>query len=83
MIIYYFSFREGKNLKQAPVSYPFNCCGATYSKAKVSPRLSYTGKGIRVLDGHIGTEYEDNNRVVKHIFTRNGDLTVVVRKVGT
>ena len=59
-------------------SWVMNCCGASYSKAK-SPRKTNT-RGIRIFAGlHFKEENTDTTQIT-HVKTRNGNITVYVRK---
>ena len=66
-----------------PVYMPCNCCGMTYSS---KPTKSNTSEnGIHVIYGKQGKELvkKDSRSAkqtnIKHVKTRNGDLTVVTR----
>ena len=59
--------------------YGFSCCGASYSKA-MKPRITAKHEGIRICEGRQFTEENTDERQIKHVETRNGTITVVVRK---
>ncbi len=67
---------------KADSSWFANCCGATYVH-KVSEKTKFNAphKGIRVFSGIHGKEYEGTKQFLKHIKTRNGDITVNIRHV--
>ena len=59
-------------------SHTMNCCGASYSRAKNPSKINRLG--IRIFSG-IHFKEEDNDKVqVTHVKTRNGNITVHVRK---
>lgn len=56
------------------------CCGARYSPNVTSRTNFQAGHlGIRVFEGIVGEEYVGPKQQLKHIKTRNGDLTVSIR----
>jgi len=57
------------------------CCGATYQK-KITEKTKFTAahKGIRVFDGLKHTPYVGPVMQLDHIKTRNGDITVSIRR---
>lgn len=62
---------------------PFACCGATFSKVPKSGKPSTTtaGRGIRVIEGIHGKERDTYASQLKHVSTKNGDLTIIVKKI--
>jgi hypothetical protein len=56
-----------------------DCCGASYANVTEKTKFSATHKGIRVFDGHVGTEYSGPKQNLTHIKTRNGNITVSTR----
>ncbi len=71
---------RGDNKVQEEYSGPYtmNCCGASYSRAKNPGKINRLG--IRIFSG-IHFKEEDNDKIqVTHVKTRNGNITVHVRK---
>ena len=62
---------------------PFACCGATYAKIPKSGKPGTTdfGRGIRIIECIHGKERDTYASQLKHVSTRNGDLTIIVRKI--
>jgi len=64
---------------------PCMCCGMTYSPIPTKGNYSY--KGINVVYGKQGKESIKKNSKckrqtnIKHVKTKNGDLTVITRSV--
>jgi hypothetical protein len=56
------------------------CSGATYSK-RISANTNFRNsmRGIRILDGAVGKEGLCAKTDLKHVVTKNGTITVVVR----
>lgn len=57
------------------------CCGANYVEETDEKTKVTTGKGIRVYAGHVGRgRSRTPKNEYKHINTKNGPLTVAIRK---
>lgn len=54
-----------------------NCCGATISHAKTYNRAR--SRGIYIFPGVVGKEKDDDKDQIKHVKTKNGDVTIAVK----
>lgn len=61
-------------------NYFSNCCGASYSPTTPKTVSPTRIKGIRVVGGIVGKERNDDKAQVAHIRTKNGDITILIRK---
>ena len=77
-IIDYWGNKPPRNVEAASGPYVMNCCGASYSKSK-SPR-QINQLGIRIFSGIHFKEVDNDKVQVTHVKTRNGNITVHVRK---
>lgn len=67
---------------QARSSWFGRCCGAMYQKNVTDKTNLYSGhKGIKILSGIYGQEYNGPVQSLTHVQTRNGPLTISIRKV--
>jgi len=55
-----------------------SCCGSRYKPTPKSNKVTITG-GITVYSGIVGKEVSNEYQEIKHIKTRNGDLTIGVK----
>lgn len=61
-------------------NYFSNCCGASYSPGPQKTINPARTKGIRVVGGIIGNKCNNDKAQIAHIRTRNGDITIAIRK---
>ena len=55
-----------------------SCCGSSYTRSR--PKKLSTGRGIRVYEGIVGKAYSGKKNEIAHVKTRNGDVTIAIRK---
>lgn len=55
------------------------CCGADYVADTRQRKRIDSGRGIVVYAGHIAPKKLPDNRVLSHVDTKNGPLTVFIR----
>jgi len=65
--------------RKLPAGYSFaSCCGAAVRYS--TPMNPSNSKGITVYMSQVGKEYETTHHLLKHVQTKNGVVSVLIRK---
>ena len=76
--------KENRHVRKSSKVYKYgdsfcNCCGASFAKWYDKNEEPDSGYGIKVYPELVGEDKKVRNIITKHLKTKSGDITIVVR----